>query len=190
MPEAFKTDLNDAALVKLAKSGDTEAFEVLYQQNAANIYRFLCAQLKETLDAEDLTSEVFMKAWRGLPRYRDRGHPFSAYLYKIARNALIDHRRKNSKQVFEANNPVESILDSNPKVSEQLHKKEAHQNLWRLLREIKENYQSVLVLRFINGLSTSEVAQILGKSEGSIRVLQHRGLNALREIMAESNGEL
>ena len=183
MPEAPLSDRDDAALVKQAKSGDPQAFGILYQRYARNIYRFFCAQLPETLVAEDLTSDVFLRAWGALPRYRDRGFPFSAFLYKIARNALTDYRRKRSKEVSRSRGYVDSLPDENLKVGDQIIKLQAHQHLWLMLSEMRENYRSVLVLRFINGLPTREVSRILGKSEGSVRVLQHRALNVLREKM-------
>jgi RNA polymerase sigma-70 factor (ECF subfamily) len=181
MPETPNTDLNDAVLVKQAKSGDTQAFGVLYQRYAENILRFFYAQLPQNVDAEDLTSEVFLRAWGALPRYRERGHPFSAFLFKIARNALIDYQRKKTKEVSKSQQFIESLSSDDMKTSDRIFEKQTHQYLWQYLNEIRDNYRSVLVLRFINGLSTREVAKILKCSEGSIRVMQHRGLKALRE---------
>jgi RNA polymerase sigma-70 factor (ECF subfamily) len=188
MPETPDLDLNDASLVKQAKSGDTQAFGLLYQRYAENILRFFFAQLPDMLDAEDLTSEVFLRAWGALPRYRERGYPFSAFLFRIARNALIDHQRKKTKEVNKSQKLIESLASDNMKISDRIFEKQTHQYLWRYLNEIRDNYRSVLVLRFINDLSTREVAKILKCSEGSVRVMQHRGLKALREKIGRNSG--
>jgi len=188
MPEATYSELEDSVLVKKAIFGDTQAFGGIYERYAVNIYRFFCAQLADTLGAEDLTSEVFLRAWSALPRYRERGYPFSAFLFKIARNALIDYRRKNVDAIYGSQEGIDLLPDNNPMVGEQIARHQSHRNLWRLLNEMKENYRTVLVLRFINGLSTREVARIMDRSEGSVRVLQHRGLKALREKMEGTFG--
>ncbi len=187
MPLAQPTDNDDSALIQQARSGDTQAFGILYQQYAANIYRFFCSQLRDSLDAEDLTSEVFLRAWRSLPRYRERGYPFSAFLFTIARNALIDYRRKKAKEGSNPKRFEDVYPDDNLLISDQLSRQQCHRNLWMVLNEIREIYKFVLVLRFINGLSTREVAKILNRSEGSIRVMQHRGLIALREKITSGN---
>jgi RNA polymerase sigma-70 factor (ECF subfamily) len=186
MPEVSHSEIDDATLVKQAKSGDARAFGILYERYAANIYRFICAQLPDKIEAEDLTAEVFLKAWGGLSRYRERGFPFSAFLFKIARNALIDYRRKMMKVKIHSQELTESHPDENLKISDAFVKHQAHQHLWRLLGEMRENYRSVLVLRFINGLSTREISRIMGRTEGSVRVLQHRALNVLREKIGHS----
>ena len=186
MSDVPQSDVDDAALVAQAKSGDTQAFAVLYERYAANIYRFFCAQMPDKIEAEDLTADVFLRAWGALSRYRERGHPFSALLFKIARNALIDYRRKMLKEGSQSQELIETIPDRNSKVSEDVIRSQAHQNLWQLLGEMSENYRSVLILRFINSLSIREISRILGRSEGSVRVLQHRALKVLREKMGQS----
>ena len=89
MPDSRIAD--DARLVKRAKNGDAEAFGRLHDRYAESIFRFLNARLNNRMDAEDLFGEVFLRAWHALPRYRQQGFPFSAYLFRIARNLLIDH---------------------------------------------------------------------------------------------------
>jgi len=178
MPDSYPS-LSDAGLVKQAKSGDAEAFGQLYERYAPPIFRFLAAQMADRLVAEDLTADVFLRAWQSLPRYRERGHPFSAYLFKIARNAVIDWWRKNPPQPETSLEYLE-IRGAQPPHS--LAEVES-ETLSAGLRGLPADYQQVIVLRFINGFSPREVAQIMARSEGAVRVLQHRALKALRKKM-------
>lgn len=183
MPEAPLIVKDDSTLIAQAKSGDTQAFGILYERYVTNIYRFICAQLPDSNDAEDLTAEIFLKAWSAISRYRERGYPFSAFLFKIARNVLIDFRRKNLKEVKRSQELIDSIKDRNIQISDEIVSRQTHQNLWNFLGELRENYRSVLVFRFINGLTTREISRIMGRSEGNIRVMQHRALSDLRKKM-------
>jgi RNA polymerase sigma-70 factor (ECF subfamily) len=173
--------LDDAALVEQAKSGETEAFGVLYERYAASIYRFLCAQLPDDFEAEDLTAEVFLRAWGSLHRYRERGFPFSTFLFKVARNALIDHWRKTR---LDPRRSLDELGDLPARVlgpGELLIGVQDRQDLREALAGLREDYRLVLVLRFINELSSLEVSRVMGRSEGAVRVLQHRALQALRK---------
>jgi len=88
----------DERLVERAKSGDAEAFGQLHDRYAESVFRFLYARLNNRMDAEDLFGEVFLRTWNSLPRYKSQGLPFSAYLFRIARNLLIDHYRKSNSE--------------------------------------------------------------------------------------------
>src|SRR4030066_1083908 len=88
---------NDHELIKKAQHGDTHAFGELYELHAPVVFRYLYAHLTSQMDAEDLTGEVFLKAWQSLPKYVERGIPFLAFLFRIAKNALIDHYRQNDR---------------------------------------------------------------------------------------------
>lgn len=186
MAERQDESPQDADLVRQSVAGDHQAFGVLYDRYSLGIYRFLCAQLNDPYEAEDLTSEVFLRAWRSLSRYRELGHPFSAYLFRIARNCVIDHRRKFKLQL----GPLEgsdTVADDSDRPSEVLTKEQESLVLQDSLRKLKETYRSVLVLRFLIGLSTAEVALIMSRSEGSIRVLQHRALKKLRKWLESAD---
>ena len=179
MPDSGSPILDDSTLIQQSKSGNVYAFGILYERYATDIYRFLRAQLPESHEAEDLTSEVFIKAWISLNRYRERGYPFSAYLYKIARNTLIDHWRKKRKENRPIVMEVSHVnLDDPRHIFEQ---NQELQELWLVLGRLREDYRSVLVLRFINGLAPGDIAAIMGRSEGAVRVLQHRALAVLRQ---------
>jgi RNA polymerase sigma-70 factor (ECF subfamily) len=91
---------NDHELIRQAQLGDQHAFGDLYEIHAPVIYRYLFTHLDNTMDAEDLTGEVFLKAWQSLPKYTDRGVPFLAFLFRIAHNVLVDHYRQNKRKIW------------------------------------------------------------------------------------------
>lgn len=183
MPATQPEQKDDAELVRQAKSGNTYAFAALYERYATDIYRFIKAQVPDTLEAEDLTSDVFLRAWHSLRRYRERGYPFSAYLYKIARNILIDHWRSKKKKIDSRSLQIETFEDQFYIDDERLKPTPDSPALWQVLNEIREDYRSVLVLRFMVGLSPAEIAVIMHRSEGAVRVLQHRAVAAVRRLL-------
>ena len=173
---------NDHELIKKAQRGDVNAFGDLYESHAPAIFRYLFSHLDNQMDAEDLTGEVFLKAWRSLPKYTERGVPFLAFLFKIARNILVDHYRKNYH--LETKDPQEMDGYSAEVISEPVEvvgSQIEHQQILRVLHKLRTDYQSVLTLRFISELSPEETAQVMKRSVGAIRVLQHRALAVLRE---------
>ena len=175
-------DIADAVLIKQAQQGATEAFGDLYSRYSVTIYRFVCIRLGSPEDAEDLTDEIFMRAWHNLSRYDERGVPFAAYLFQIARNALIDHYRKNR-------NPLSSLDDlnigsSDPEPEDSVSRSLEYQELRRVMANLPEDYQNVLTFRFLSGLSPEETAKIMNRSEGAIRVLQFRALAALKKLLS------
>jgi RNA polymerase sigma-70 factor (ECF subfamily) len=169
----------DAALVLAAKAGDASAFGELYERYRDAIYRFCLARTGTAHDAEDLTSDVFVKALRSIDSYQDRGLPFAAFLYRIARNAAID-RSRTLKQPLS----VDGLLVE--PASKQDVEREAslavdRSILLAALSKLKPEHRDVITLRFIEGYAALEVAQMLGKTEGAIRTLQHRALERLRK---------
>ena len=169
-------------LVEKAQAGNVDAFGILYEHYAPAIYRYLSAHLPDHMDAEDLTMEVFLKTWQSISSYRQRGTPFVAFLFRIAHNILIDHYRRSRNRVQQSMTEFEDVLkDTNPGPPEMYSTRLAHQELLNAMSHIQEDYQTVLILRFLSELSPEETAQVMQRSSGSIRVLQHRALIALRK---------
>jgi RNA polymerase sigma-70 factor (ECF subfamily) len=172
----------DHELIKLAQRGDQHAFGDLYEAHAPVIFRYLYAHLDNPMDAEDLTCEVFLKAWRSLPKYIDHGVPFLAFLLRIARNMLVDHYRQNNRLENKSIDDMdgfkaEGMIEPIDLVGNQIE----HQRVLKALSKLRQDYQDVLTLRFISELSPQEAAQVMNRSVGAIRVLQHRALAVLRE---------
>ena len=170
---------SDGALVRAAKEGDASAFGQLYERYRDAIYRYCLTRTGTSHEAEDLTSDVFVKALQSIDRYQDRGLPFVAFLYRIARNAAID-RSRTLKQPLS----VDSLITeptSRQNVEADATLAVDRTILLTALTKVKPEHRDVIVMRFIEGYSALEVAAALGKTEGAVRTLQHRALERLRK---------
>ena len=176
-------------LLKAAQQGKVDAFGLLYERHAAAIFRYLYVHLGSRPDAEDLTSEVFIRAWQSLPRYQQRGVPFRAYLVRVAHNALVDayRRRRDETRLSREDDGVPASEQDGP--AETLSGKTEQAELAGLLAELKEEYRTVLVLRFLSQLSPAETAAVMRRSPGAVRVLQHRALESMRQKLANKKEE-
>jgi RNA polymerase sigma-70 factor, ECF subfamily len=170
------------ALVERAQAGDGGAFGELYEQFAPEIFRYLLRQLNGHWEsAEDLTDEVFLKVFQRLGSYQFRGMPFSAWLYRIARNHMIDHLRTRPRQIV-------SSIDTAPEIAEPAAEQAMDRSLDRhelsdALKQLTAVQREVISLRFLHGYTTAETAQVVGKSEDAVKKLQARGLVQLRRII-------
>lgn len=167
-------------LVKKSQTGDTEAFAQLYDILVDPIYRYLYYKVDRN-EVEDLTESVFLRVWENLPKYRKGKTPFTAWVFRIAHNLVIDYYRLN-KAVRELDETIpDQRREHNPIM--RLEDSLSRENLRAAIGKLKETYQQVIVLKFINDLSNEEIAKTLKKRPGSIRVLQFRALKALKQIL-------
>jgi len=177
--------LDELELLAQAQDGDPEAFGELYNRYAGLIFRFLYAHLDDRLDAEDLTHEVFMKTWRSIAKYQQQGLPFSAFLFRVAKNCLVDFYRRLGQHAHDLSGAEQTdalaLSDPAGEISNQME----HREMVRLLHSLKEDYRLVLTLRFFSGLTPEETAHVMHKSVGAVRVLQFRALGALRLLLEE-----
>ena len=171
---------DDEQLIQQVKNGDADAFGILYEQYAEMIFRYVYSHLENRLDAEDLTEDIFLRAWRALPKYDERGLPFSAFLFRIARNSLIDYYRQH-KSVQSIDDIVLQSHEIGPE--EAVDERIDNADLRKTIAELREDYRTVLIFRFLSGLSPEETAQVMQRSVGAIRVLQHRALSALKDLL-------
>lgn len=172
-------------LIARAKAGDKDAVSTLYEGYAQSIFRYISYRVDSDAQAEDLTAEVFLRMVQGLPTYIDSGAPFGAWLYRIAATQIADHYRNRHRH------PSEPISESQPSDDTdplgKTAKAEEREQLRAALQALPADYQNLLVLRFMQNLPHEEVAAILNKSEGAIRVMQHRALKALAHALGESH---
>ena len=164
-----------------AKSGDGEAFTRLYDGYVERIYRYVYFRVSDDTATEDLVSQVFLKAWQNLDRYKIGGSPFVAWLYTIARNQVIDHYRSKREMVSleeAANLPADT---ENP--DEQVQLRFDLEAMRDALQLLSADQQQVLILKYIAGLPNPDIARIMNKQEGTIRGLQMRGLQVLAKHM-------
>lgn len=181
-PETSVSPDEDAPLIARARAGEAAAFGALYDRYVEAVYRYVFYRVRETAEAEDVTSEVFMKALRAMPRYETR-QPFLAWLYRIARNAVIDRARRKRTQVsFEdalAHPNADRILDPDATLFRQVDA----ETLRGAIRQLTPLQQEVIVLRYVEGLDTRAIARIVGKREGTVRGIEFRALGALRQLV-------
>jgi RNA polymerase sigma-70 factor (ECF subfamily) len=173
----------DAELVTRTKSGDVEAFGMLYERYVERIYRYIRVRVTEQTIAEDITENVFLRAYEAIERYQERGHAFSSYLYRVAQNHLVDHYRKKKEEA-----PIEvvdQVSADATSLDEDLIQADRVQEIREALATLPEDYQEVIRLRVVLEMPTSEAAEWLDRSEGAVRVLLHRALKALRDIFDE-----
>lgn len=171
--------------MKLVKAGDRDAFATLYEQFIDQIYRYVYFRVDQE-DAEDLVETVFLKAWERIEKYTNTGSTFSSWLFRIAHNLVVDHYRAQK-----LNRSVEAITEEYQEYRAEYHPKITTERtidgelLKKGLNKLKDDYQQFLVLKYINELSNRDISQMLGKSEGSLRILQYRALRALRSVLQE-----
>ena len=174
-------DFSEDKALALATEGDTAAFGVLYDKYAGRIYNYIYYRTGSTLDAEDLTSRVFFRAMKHITNYTDRGVPFSAWLYRIAHNLVANwHRDSSRRQEVELEDGYRNNKDDeHPEAA--LLESEEQSALMRLIRDLPEERQQLLILKFVEHMSNSEIGQIMDRTEGAIKSLYHRTLMSLRE---------
>jgi len=168
-------------VIERARNGDRAAFGELYDTHVDSVYRYLLYRVREPSDAEDLTSEVFTRAFANIHRYRWQGKSFLAWLYTIARNAVTDRRRRDRPTVDIED--AYGLAEDGPTAHERAVHGEEVDALRGAVKYLTSEQQEVLVLRFVENLSSRQVAKILGKNEGAIRALQFRALGRLRKIL-------
>jgi len=170
--------INEEHLVHLSQKGNQEMFAQLYDTYLERIYRYVYFRVSDEELAEDITSRIFLKAWEKLDTYQAGQSPFVAWLYRIAHNTVIDHYRMRKAAIsLEDVRPIE--LSCGDDIDEKLDLQIKSQRLHEALQELTDEQQKVLMLKFVNGLSTAEIAHQLGKQQGAVRALQMRALQGL-----------
>jgi len=164
-------------LARAASAGDVEAVGRLYDQLFGPIYRYIAVRVRSREDAEDLTHLVFERIVAALPRYRHDGKPFSAWAFRIARNAVIDHQRRNRRT--EPLDQVPERDDTGGPDAISLHEEEIRE-LRAAILQLTPDQREALILRYASGLSADEAAQVMGRRAGTIRGLTFRAIEALR----------
>jgi len=176
----------EADLVARAVDGDEHAFTSLYDHYFDRIYRHISYRVGQRQDAEDLTQQVFLQAWRALGRYRQTNTPFVAWLLTIAHNLVVSFYRRNKSTASLESDQIDWPSDDHV---EGLAETRADYHLVRrLIRELRPEHQQVLVMRFLEDLAHRDIAIAMGKSETNVRVMQHRALSELRKLLKRQEG--
>ena len=168
-------------VIERARTGDRAAFAELYDTHCDAVYRYILYRVREPSDAEDLCSEVFTRAFANIHRYRWQGKSFLAWLYTIARNAVTDRRRRERPTVDL--DDAYGVAEEGPTAHDRAVRGEQVDALRGAVKHLTTEQQEVLVLRFVENMSSRQVAKVLGKNEGAIRALQFRALGRLRKLL-------
>lgn len=177
-------DGDENLIVKNAVAGDSSAFGELYDRYHPMIYRFIAVKVARREDAEDLTHQVFLAAWQNIARYKDLGHPFSSWLYRIARNQVIDHYRAKKPDVSLEVMDIEGLLEPVAAHIDLPRKMELEKTL-KAVRQLSQDHQDVIIMRFVEDLSVRETAKAMKRSEGAVKLLQHRAIKELKKILGD-----
>lgn len=184
--EAHAAEETESALIARAKTGDPDAIGGLYERYAPQIRRYIASRLGDPTQAEDICGDVFVKVLESLERYEDRGWPFSAWLYRIAYARTVDVLRQARRR---PSLPLdESLLGALEPPDEAVMARLAYHEISGIMEELTSDQRLVLRLRFGEDRSLAEIAQSLGRSVGSVKALQHRGLTRLAQVLATQPG--
>lgn len=176
-------------LLEQAAKGDRHSFGEFYELHLNEIYRYIFFRVYNHNEAEDLTTKVFLEAWERLTKKRQKQKikNIRAWIYRIAHNKVIDYYRTSKPQVSLEDNSNKELRT--PSLESEMDNLFASQKLAEGVRRLPANYQEVIILRFINQMSHAEVAEIMQITENHARLLQHRALVQMRELMSEVNNE-
>lgn len=176
-------------LYKARTKRDPEAYGSLYDWYVRKVYRFVFFKINSREEAEDLTSEVFLRGWNYLMENPDiEIRSFASFIYKIARNLVVDFYRERARRAVEG--PIEVVVEtraSAPRNSDfqRVEVEMETEKIMSALKKMKTEYQEAVLLHYIEELSAGEVAMILGKSQVGVRVTLHRAMKKLRELLEE-----
>ena len=179
-------DTKEEGLLEKAKRGDKAAIASLYDAHYGAVYNYIHYRVDDQPTAEDLTAEVFIRMIHKLPGYVQRGRPLLAWLYTIARNLVVDHHRGLNKG---EELPIKDHLleDGNQDPIQQIQTSQTQDCFKRALDQLPETQRSILIYRFVDEFSTSQILELMNKSDRAVRSLQHRALRSLERALREEN---
>ncbi len=174
------------ALVKKAINGNSEAFGDLYLVYVDSIFRYVFYHVMDTMTAEDITEEVFLKAWKAIHACNGKEQTFLSWLYRIAHNQVIDSNRRKKAQLSLDRDNLTIVAD----VQTEVEKGMERQELLTAISGLHDDQKEVIILKFIEGLDNRQIQRITGKSQGAIRILQMRALATMRRKIGKEMPEI
>ncbi|MBX4200979.1 sigma-70 family RNA polymerase sigma factor [Candidatus Parcubacteria bacterium] len=165
---------------------EREQFSRIYDQYIEKIYRFVYLKVSSQEVAEDVTSQVFLKGWEAYQKKADIKNP-GAFLYQIARNMVVDHYREKGRSKIISIEQVGSVSDPNMDIHQ---KAVLHADIDKIkgaIQDLKEDYQDVLIWYYLEDMPADQIAQLVGKPTGTVRVMIHRGLQMLKDILVQES---
>jgi RNA polymerase sigma-70 factor, ECF subfamily len=183
MSSSLPLEHSDEELITRTQKGDSEAYGILYDRYVDALFRYIYYRLRDEQESQDLTEETFIKVWDSV---KDKGtgiYNFKAWLYRIAHNLVVDHYRK-SKEILSLDNIV-ALSDGEPLPENILQDQETQIQLMNAVAQLEPELQQLITLRFGNGYSHRETAEIMKVKEGHLRVMQHRALKKLYKLLSK-----
>lgn len=175
---------DEKQIIERARGGEAEAFGLLYDHYLPKIYRFVLLKVSHREEAEDLTHQAFLKAWESMAIYVDMGFPFGSWLYQISRNIIIDHYRSSSKMRGTLNiEDLTETLEGETELENEVERKISLDKIAGAINKLKDIEQDVVIMKFVDDLPNEEVARVIGKSEGAVKLIQHRAIKNLKKIL-------
>ena len=172
---------DEDAVVERAKT-DPAAFGILYECYVNRIYNYIYYRVGNQHDAEDLTARTFHRALDNIDRYVNRGAPFSAWLYRIAHNLVANWHRDQSRRRIVSLEDIKLRIQRRNGPDQMAEQEEEKDQLLAAIRRLPADRQQLLILKFVEGMSNTEIGKVMGRSEGAIKSLYHRTLLSLREM--------
>lgn len=173
-------DSEERLLIERAKR-DANAFGLVYERYVERIYNYIFYRVGDAQDAQDLTARVFYRALAHIEEYHDRGAPFAAWLYRIAHNLVANWYRDQSRRRQVRLDDAVALVEKSDGPDRLAEQGEERSMLLAAIRQLPDERQDLLILKFVDELSNAEIGRILGRSEGAVKSLYHRTLIALRE---------
>ncbi len=182
LDEELSPQFDERVVVESAQKGDADALGMLYEYYFPRVHRFVSVRVFRQEDAEDIVNEIFMRVVSSIDRFRWEGAPFGAWIFRIARNEVVNHIRRSARQLQK-----EPLFDSIPDAKSDhvgdLEKEEAFEYIRAASANLPEAQRDVIALRFGADLTVAETARVLGKTENNVKVLQHKAIVRLREMV-------
>lgn len=194
MPQSLAQKFKDKQTISRLKNKDKEVFIKVYDDFAGDIYRFVYFKIGHVEEAKDLTSMIFLKTWNHIQNNSlTSASTLRALLYKIARTSIVDYYRETGSKLEvsldDENHPID-IPDEKSDLAIDMDKTSDLAKIKSKLPLLKEEYREIIVLKFVNDLEIDEISEVTGKTKGNVRVLLHRSLAALKELLEEDNKSL
>jgi len=176
----------EESLVRRAQHRDQEAFAQLYEEHFDKIYRYVTLKIGNATEAEDMTQQVFLNALQSISSFKWRGIPFSAWLFRIAHNQVVDYFRSKKRTAVPLD---ESLASNNNNPQSIVEQKLDIEQLLLATKRLTDAQREVISLRFAGELSIAQVAKAMGKSQGAVKALQHSAIVALRKTLRVTENE-
>jgi RNA polymerase sigma-70 factor (ECF subfamily) len=177
---------DEESIARRLQKREPEAWSAVYEEYFLKVYRYIALRVSNRTEAEDLTEQAFLKALESIDSFRWRGVPFPAWLFRIARNLVIDYWRTDKSK---ASLPLdESLINDDVDLETIAERNLDIKQVFQAIGQLTQSQREVIELRFVGGLSVAEVSKVLGKSEGAVKVMQHSALAALRKRLSVGEG--